>query len=815
MGGSALRNLTTMKKMLGVQSFPYLTLVSSMWDIVDSANAENREKDLVENYWQDLISEGATVARSYGDRASALRVLETTIKVNSKNLALTIQQELIDENLPLERTSAGTFLGHEFRRLADAENEKLRQEHTESRQAKFKAIGVPGNSVPKTVFRNAYDEVALAGIQKNLKELRVLDNSAIADAGSLWLAEDAAQLQGLFTVGSAGFIGSSNIPAQDYSSIFLAVDTIQPTDSQQSIYESLKGDDFRLVHLRAGQRPMPVELSLIVASLKQPPQYAALSYVVGQNNRSASVNFRRGYNVFPIEISENLEHALRCLRRPYTDILLWVDALSINQFDLQERAREVRRMSQLFRSASNVCIWLGPTSPEVNLALDFIPKILDFAHLEDLVKDVSNKRRWLELAKLMSVSYFRRRWVVQEILLSRAATVHCGDRVVTWQDFVDVAILLRSKWSDLQQNLALSDEENLELGDAQLLGAASLIDVSRQIFRKDNKGNILQRLLNLEMLLSLLPTFEVAELLDTVYAIIDLAKDGAQKVRVDYSLQPEELFQDVTRLVIESSNSLDIICRPWAPKCGVPSWIPTIVKYTFRRRSSDFQYDRQQGVSLVGMPHSRAYRACGETSPESSVTFRTEGIQRILSAGGFSLGAIEELGQRSMNGNIPREWMDIGAWSEMKEPVPAPFWRTLVADRSSEGRAVPEWYGRACQFAFRQSTRDDIDTTFLMKTLKSTHVHEFLNRVQEVIWGRTLAAVDLNDGDRPCLALCPPEARIGDIIVILYGCSVPVALRKVRSYYKLIGECFVYGMMDGEAFSGRTGNSLTETFELI
>jgi hypothetical protein len=40
MGGSALRNLTTMKQMLGVQSFPHLILVSSMWDIVDLAMAE-------------------------------------------------------------------------------------------------------------------------------------------------------------------------------------------------------------------------------------------------------------------------------------------------------------------------------------------------------------------------------------------------------------------------------------------------------------------------------------------------------------------------------------------------------------------------------------------------------------------------------------------------------------------------------------------------------------------------------------------------------------------------------------------------------
>ncbi|EXJ58929.1 hypothetical protein A1O7_06360 [Cladophialophora yegresii CBS 114405] len=809
MRGSALLNLTTMKKMLGVQSFPHLILVTSMWDLIDPATAENREKELTKSFWHDLISEGARVARSYGDRASVLHVLET-INVQGKDLTLTIQQELVDENLPLGRTSAGTFLGHEFRRQADIHNERLRQGHTESRPAILQEPTLDDGS--QSVTGN------LAGFQKNLRELQVLDSSTITDAASLWLAKDAAQLQGLIDVpaGSKGDTKASNIPTTDYSSIFLAGDTMRPNDSQQSIYESLSGDDFRLVHLRAGQGPVPVELSLIVANLKHPPQYAALSYVVGQNNTSVTVNFRRDYHVFPIVISDALETALRCLRRPYTDILLWVDALSINQFDLQERAREIRRMSQLFRSASNVCIWLGPASPEVIHALDFIPQVLNFAHLEELVRDVGNKQKWLELTKLMSRPYFRRRFVVQEILLSRNATVHCGDRAIPWHDFVDVAVLLRSKWSELQQHLALTHEDNLELGDAQLLGAASLIEVSRLIFRKDTQGNILQRLLDLETLLSLLPTFEVTELLDTVYAIIDLAKDGlgSQTLRVDYGLQPEELFQDVTKLVIESSNSLDIICRPWAPKCGVPSWIPTITKYTFRRRAANFQYDRQQGVSLVGMPQSRPYRACGETTPQAHVSFRIEGIQRILTASGIRLGAVGELGQRSMNGSLPREWLDIGGWKDIKDPVPGPFWRTLVADRSSEGKAVPEWYERACQFAFRQSTRDDIDTSSLLKTLKSTHVHEFLNRVQEVVWGRTLAAIDVKDEDRVCLGLCPPDTKWDDVIAILYGCSVPVVLRKVRSYFKLIGECFVYGMMDGEAFIGGTG-SATEAFALI
>jgi hypothetical protein len=778
-----MRNLMTMKKMVGVESFQNLTLVTSMWDLADPVNCESREKELVENYWQDLIKEGAVVGRFRGDRSSALRILNS-IKVGA-DLTLTIQREIVDESLSLDRTAAGSYLDHEFLRLVDAENKKVRGDKT----------GLNDNKgEPSSLIRT--DKEAVTQLQKNIKELQELNSSGIVDMSSLWLTPD---------------------PTQN--------DTMDPP-----IYESLHGDEFRLVQLRAGKCSVPVEISLVVADLSRPPPYAALSYVVGQDNKLVPVDFRRKQRVSPIEITENLENALRSLRLENRDVHIWIDALSVNQLDFQERAREVRRMSRIFQSAANVCIWLGPSNDETEFAMDFISDILDFSRLEDIVKDNSSKPKWLLLAKLMSRPWFRRRWVVQEIILAQAATVHCGRRVVSWSDFVDAATLFQSKWSDIRRLTNMTDAEALELGDAHLLGAISLIEVSRVIFRKDSVGKVLQRLLDLETLLSLLPTFEVTELLDAVYAIIDLASDiaGTQKLRIDYRLQPEELFRDVTKLIVESSGSLDIICRPWAPKSGLPSWIPTLAKYAFKRRATGPQYDRQQGVCLVGMPHSRAYRACGSYTAKGNVTFREESVQQILSARGLTLGSIKELGDRCRNGNIPAEWMTIGGWEDLDKPVPVRLWRTLVANRCQDGSTVPEWYGRACQFAFRQSTRDDIDTSFLMKTISSSNVREFLNRVQEVIWRRTLASIARDDrtsivsvnlksakGLIDYLALCPPDAKEDDKVCILYGCSVPVLLRKHRSYYKLIGECFVYGMMDGEAMTERTPDSATQIYDIV
>jgi hypothetical protein len=47
--------------------------------------------------------------------------------------------------------------------------------------------------------------------------------------------------------------------------------------------------------------------------------------------------------------------------------------------------------------------------------------------------------------------------------------------------------------------------------------------------------------------------------------------------------------------------------------------------------------------------------------------------------------------------------------------------------------------------------------------------------------------------------LVPDHAQVGDLVCILYGCDVPVILRKIKGHYELIGESYVHGIMKGEA----------------
>lgn len=54
------------------------------------------------------------------------------------------------------------------------------------------------------------------------------------------------------------------------------------------------------------------------------------------------------------------------------------------------------------------------------------------------------------------------------------------------------------------------------------------------------------------------------------------------------------------------------------------------------------------------------------------------------------------------------------------------------------------------------------------------------------------------------------------MICVLHSCTVPVVLWRHREQYKMIGEWFRYGIMDGEVLSGVDGPALAKTvFEIL
>ena len=53
------------------------------------------------------------------------------------------------------------------------------------------------------------------------------------------------------------------------------------------------------------------------------------------------------------------------------------------------------------------------------------------------------------------------------------------------------------------------------------------------------------------------------------------------------------------------------------------------------------------------------------------------------------------------------------------------------------------------------------------------------------------------------LALVPEEASEGDRVAVLHGCNFPVLLRPAGDMFRYVGECYVDGLMDGEAIDAQ------------
>lgn len=581
--------------------------------------------------------------------------------------------------------------------------------------------------------------------------------------------------------------------------------------------------DIRFVILQPGAFSSPIEINILHTSLARKRPYEALSYTWGDQRTLRPVTIQGRKRRF-LYITENLEAALRHLRYPKAIRLLWIDALCINQSDLEERAFQVMRMGDIFSRAKNVCIWLGNSADCSDEALQFVDEVSHLEKLDKLVKDCESIKLWQALAALMKRPWFSRRWIIQEVAFARTATLYCGMKQSNWSDFSDAVILFGEKVNEI--NLLFgpphridADGRKIMLDDVRQFAAHTLVKTLNYTIRKAADGMMTQRLCTMETLLSSTALLQATDPRDTVYALMTLAKDVVLPLRipVSYKIPLRQVCKDLVDHTINVFETLDVICRPWAPiSDDLPSWIPQISRHPFVA-SSDGK--RTNADSLVGPPNRPVYNAGGKAPVKA--LFNDSGKGFILSVQGFLFDTITSIEMPAVNGKIPGRWVDVAMqvaedndeteisphhspeWSYIADT----FWRILVANRGEDGSPPPGWYRRACELSYRRCDFEnyewgDLDTEKLLDEPLddgySSTIMSFLRRVQAVTWNRRLAVTDEN-----YIGLVPPEAEEGDKICILFGCSVPVVLRENGDdTVEFIGGCYINdldGVMDGHA----------------
>jgi hypothetical protein len=335
-----------------------------------------------------------------------------------------------------------------------------------------------------------------------------------------------------------------------------------------------------------------------------------------------------------------------------------------------------------------------------------------------------------------------------------------------------------------------------------------------------------------------------------IYALLPVASDEQQWLLASNDVDCNstlQVYQQFVRHCVETSKSIDIICRPWAPQNDrlrdkappgyhrptrplllrrattygtlpkedrLPSWIRQVNHLPF---GDGGKTGRKNGDILVGYGNRRFYDAAkgsravavfGRAS--SSGDLKLDGSMIV---NGFIVNPVQDLGFRATGGTIYREWIEKFGWQQGDSFVQDHIWRTLVADRGPGGMPVPMWYNQACRYWLDFADDGDVTSDMIRDTQHPSMAIEYIQRVRNVIWNRTLIITTDHTGGS-VFGLGPQDTKVDDYVCILHGCSVPVILRQEEDYWLLIGECFVYSLMDGEAMGVSQYTAKTQEFML-
>ena len=547
---------------------------------------------------------------------------------------------------------------------------------------------------------------------------------------------------------------------------------------------------------------------------------------------------------FAFTISRNLYLALKALRYKEKSRVLWVDAICINQDakQLDERNHQIPMMPAIYGDAKQVCVWLGDSSKDSDQAIDFIETIMkDIWKIDLLCGDQDQTENWAALLKLIMRPWFSRRWIVQEIALARDGLIYCGRRTISWRTFCDAVSLFveietaTHRLSDIMKKESITNYIPDFFNDVADLSATLLIDTTNSLFRRLPNGKK-DSILSLEYLVSRLSMFNTTHPSDAVYSLLAIAQNtnpsAATRKEEDTLAFPElsalargissKLFyvnydqpyidtcKDFVEFSIrqsEASRALDIMCRPWAPRVQnvqpadsqlweLPTWIRSVKDAAFEVYTSPSgqKIGRISADALVGLPTfgQRNYSAAETKRLDlKKLRFAKRSSHYSMFVEGFiydEIGRIEEIAR---DGNLPMAWLTAGSWRDHNQDPPDELWRTIVANRAPDGRNALTFYRTAFKESLKKGRQGDIlKTANLIYYGQCSIVAQFLRRMQAVIWNRRLMHTkghthERHNGckkpERPVrLGLVHQDAKPGHLICFLYGCTVPVLLRRVE-----------------------------------
>jgi hypothetical protein len=562
-----------------------------------------------------------------------------------------------------------------------------------------------------------------------------------------------------------------------------------------------QASEIRLVRILPETGPT-IECELLHTSLENPRSYIAISYTWGDTEETRNI-ILNGHE-FPI--TESLWGALQRLRSRSFPVIIWADALCINQQNVNERNLQVQSIADIYGKAYSVAVWLGPEADNSHEAIDLMHELLEAEAKEEgmgwLVRDIIGSRRqtpYLQaLVNLFHRDYWTRLWVVSEITNAVNITVYCGSSALPWRLYAAASHMCLKYGPELdaaqKETIAegVSPEPTSTSRWSTALGVYGPGLIRDQGFLKSSTSSLLPALLFYRDRTCTDPR-------DKVYGILSmLSAYERSEFLVDYSLPVGHVFINVVDHVLSTTRRLDIIrssihLLDHNATVKLPSWTP------------DWSYSpKVRPLGNQALPFS----ASGETDAKFTILGRRKQLE-------ISAVIVDTIGptgiELSSQIGIDNAVTAFFAWrlsviqrSGYNLVAHEAFCRTLSLGQSDQSWSPQEWmeftyhtFGRLLQQRFPALALDP-QLQFYAAQPGPISAEQREKTLHSCIMD-SMAARRFCISSTGLLCLGASALRKDDIVVVPLGCSAPIVLRRQGQEYTYVGDIYVDGYMYGMA----------------
>ncbi|CAN8105507.1 unnamed protein product [Discula destructiva] len=530
---------------------------------------------------------------------------------------------------------------------------------------------------------------------------------------------------------------------------------------------------------------------LSIHAFSTPPKYEALSYTWGDTSTTVIILLNDIEFPIPRALYEALVQLLRqgeC-SNDLTPRYIWIDLICINQRDDTEKSAQVSRMQEIFAQAESVRIWLGPADEHTSLALETLKHFStndgtgDGSHTFAKLANTRHERR-LAVQKLIQRPFFSRMWVIQEVVVSKAATAHCGPFTIDWEEVAKG--LQRATGSGF---IAFSEQTN----------KVTSIGIWRDKFHVSRDSSVRAEDLDMRLIMMDEGAKKATNLRDKIYSLRGIASDDfARGIAVDYRDTIEKVYTDCTKHLLRMRKDLRILSRVRQrgkdPSLQLPSWVPdwnladpggVLNRYYRFELDKRFCASGKDSHRIVVPMHGDTIHVFGTHVDKIHRIYQIKSL--ILEPGKPTLSIHEA----KLRGLI-RSLDCTETYDATGEDSWMALFRTLTADRTPLSSRISDDY--------RNKNFSHISVTVPRADGNGT------TQISEAAWAKVSSLLDsIVDGKvfyitrNGYFGFTEELCQEDDHVYTLCGGEVPFIVRSIGDGSFLFhGETYVHGLMDGE-----------------